>query len=108
MTFKTFQRIIDELAPWLYKIRLYNWGEPLMHNDLYRMIAYATEKNIGTEISSHLNVFEDTDAEKLVESGLELLVVSMDGADPATYTRYRRQRENSEENIPLSRFSSWL
>lgn len=89
MTFKTFQRIIDELAPWLYKIRLYSWGEPLLHNDLYRMIAYATERNIGTEISSHLNVFEDTDAEKLVESGLELLVVSMDGADPATYTRYR-------------------
>lgn len=89
MNFETFQKIIDELAPWLYKIRLYNWGEPFLHKDLYRMIVYAAENNIGTEISSTLNIFEGADAEKLVESGLELLVVSMDGADPATYARYR-------------------
>jgi MoaA/NifB/PqqE/SkfB family radical SAM enzyme len=89
MKWETYQRIVDELSPWLYRIRLYNWGEPLLHPDIYRMISYARQKNIGTELSSNLNVTEPADAQKLVESGLELLIVSLDGADAATYGEYR-------------------
>lgn len=89
MDFALYKKIIDELSPWLYKIRLYNWGEPLLHEDIHRMTAYASKKNIGTEISSNLNCLSDHDAASLVESGLDLLIVSLDGADQETYSRYR-------------------
>ncbi len=89
MNFENFQRIIEELGRWLYKIRFYNWGEPLMHEDIYKMIAYATNKNISTELSTHLNLLSPADAQTLVESGLELLIISLDGADDKTYSHYR-------------------
>lgn len=89
MSFENVQRIIDELTPWLYKIRFYNWGEPLLHPDICKMIAYATRKNIGTEMSTNLNVLDPGRAGALIESGLELLIISLDGADSKTYSQYR-------------------
>lgn len=89
MGLAVYRRIIDELSPWLYKVRLYNWGEPMLHEDIHRLIAYARDRNVGTEISSNLNHFRPEDAAKLVDSGLELLVVSLDGADQQSYARYR-------------------
>ncbi|GAX59192.1 Fe-S oxidoreductase [Candidatus Scalindua japonica] len=89
MAFEKYQKIIDELSNWLYKVRFYSWGEPLMHKDIYKMIAYATDKNIGTEISTNLNVFKESDAKSLIESGLEVLIVSLDGADEKVYSHYR-------------------
>ncbi|KPK36915.1 MAG: hypothetical protein AMK70_00565 [Nitrospira bacterium SG8_35_1] len=89
MSFKKYQGIIDELAKWLYKVRFYSWGEPLLHKDIYRMIAYANEGNIGTEISTSLNAFDQSDTGRLLESGLELLIISLDGLDSQTYSHYR-------------------
>jgi MoaA/NifB/PqqE/SkfB family radical SAM enzyme len=90
MQVEAFQKIIDELGPYLYKVRMYNWGEPLLHHDIYKMIAYASKNNISTEISTNLTVLRPEDAAQLVRSGLELLIISLDGADSETYSRYRR------------------
>jgi radical SAM protein with 4Fe4S-binding SPASM domain len=89
MSFERYRAIIGELSRWLYKVRFYSWGEPLLHKDIYRMIAYANESNIGTEISTNLNVFEESDAGRLLDSGLELLIISLDGLDEQTYRQYR-------------------
>ncbi len=89
MRLETFRGIIDRLGRYLYKVRIYNWGEPLLHPDIFRMIAYATASNVSTEISSHMNVFTEEHAKAMIASGLELLVVSLDGADAETYSRYR-------------------
>ena len=88
MKWETFQKIIDELAPWLYKVRLYNWGEPLIHPDIFRMIRYAQSKNISTELSSHLNTLGQSGSKELIESGLELLILSLNGIDSETYSKY--------------------
>ncbi|MCD6288763.1 MAG: SPASM domain-containing protein, partial [Candidatus Hydrogenedentes bacterium] len=90
MPFDQFTRILDELAPWLYKLRFYSWGEPLLHEDIYRMIGYATSKNVATEMSSNFSNFRPDDADTLIESGLELLIVSLDGATAETYAQYRQ------------------
>lgn len=89
MNFEQFRHIIDQLFYYLYKIRLYNWGEPFLHKDIYKMIEYTAKKNISVEISTNLNAFKPEDADRLVQSGLELLVVSLDGADQETYSHYR-------------------
>jgi radical SAM protein with 4Fe4S-binding SPASM domain len=89
MPFEEFTRIIDELGQWLYKIRFYSWGEPLLHKDIYRMISYASHKNIGTEVSTNFHHFNATDVDRLMDSGLEHLIISLDGASESTYVRYR-------------------
>lgn len=89
MSFKNFRRIIDELGAYLYRVDLHNWGEPLLNDELYRMISYAKASNIEVRVSSNLNVIDQVKAEKLVRSGLDVLIVSLDGASQETYMQYR-------------------
>lgn len=89
MSFDNFRRIIDELGAYLYRVDLHNWGEPLLNDELYRMISYARSHNIQVRVSSNLNIIDRLKAEKLVRSGLDVLIVSLDGASQETYAQYR-------------------
>jgi MoaA/NifB/PqqE/SkfB family radical SAM enzyme len=89
MSFENFRKIIDELGAYLYRVDLHNWGEPLLNDQIYRMISYARDNNIEARVSSNLNVIDEVKAEKLVKSGLDVLIVSLDGASQETYVQYR-------------------
>ena len=77
------------MGAYLYRVDLHNWGEPLLNDEIYRMISYARASNIEVHVSSNLNVINKVKAEKLVESGLDVLIVSLDGACQETYMQYR-------------------
>ncbi len=85
------RRVIDEVAPYAYRVELYNWGEPLLHPDIFEMIEYASRQRISVSLSSNLNHLDMGMAQRLVESGLAQLVVSIDGATQASYSTYRRR-----------------
>lgn len=89
MDFEGFRRVVDELAPYLFKVRLHSWGEPLTHPRFYEMLGYLRDKNVGTEVSSNFMLFRPQDAVRLIDSGLELLVVSIDGTTQEVYEKYR-------------------
>ena len=76
MSFVNFRRIIDELGAYLYRVDLHNWGEPLLNDEIYRMISYARAHNIEVRVSSNLNVIDWVKAEKLVKSGLDVLITN--------------------------------
>lgn len=88
MDLEHFKRVIDQMAPWAYEVSLYNWGEPLLHKDIFEMIGYARSKNLATVMSSHLSVKPHL-MDPLLESGLEELTVSIDGVTQETYEKYR-------------------
>ena len=89
LSFPAFKKIVDELKDYLFKIFLYGLGEPFLAGNIFEMIEYANESNIGVRISSNLNDFRWEDAERLVLSGLEHLSFALDGLDQGTYSRYR-------------------
>lgn len=88
MSFSNFKRIIDELGSYVYNIDLFSWGEPLLNQEVYDMIQYAHRRRVKVKISSHLNLLDEDKAERLVKSGLDSLIVSLDGASQETYQRY--------------------
>lgn len=81
-----FQKYFDPLAPYLFEVFLYNWGESLLNPHVYSMIDYAQKNNVGTNLSSN---FMDVSLTNLLDSGLEYLVVSLDGTNQTTYGKYR-------------------
>ncbi len=90
MPFAKYERLLDEVAPYLFKVRFYNWGEPLLHKSIHDMIAAAHRRRVSTEVSSNLSHgWTEEDADRLIESGLDRLIVSLDGATPDTYRVYR-------------------
>lgn len=72
-------------------ISLYNWGEPLMHPDLHRIIEVTARAGIRTHIDTNLSVkdLSPEDAEALVATGLSSLFASIDGMSQETYQAYR-------------------
>ena len=103
MPFSLYKKIVDELGDYLYKISLYGWGEPLLNKEIYDMISYANARNIAVVISSNLLALTEANAEKLIASGLEHLIVSIDGLSQETYEKYRvgGKVEKALENLQV-------
>ncbi|MBN1982658.1 MAG: SPASM domain-containing protein [Chitinivibrionales bacterium] len=88
MNLATFTRIVDSLKKYLFQVFLYNWSEPFLNRDVYDIISYLAGNNMASVVSTNANI--PIDARRLVESGLEYLVISADGCDQESYRIYRR------------------
>jgi MoaA/NifB/PqqE/SkfB family radical SAM enzyme len=87
MSLKSYKRVIEPLRDYLLQVFLYNNSEPLLNRDVYDIISHNRSSNIGSVVSTNLSL--PVDAERLVSSGLEYLIVSIDGSTQETYERYR-------------------
>jgi MoaA/NifB/PqqE/SkfB family radical SAM enzyme len=91
LSFENYTNIIDQVKPYAYKVYLYNWGEPFLHPDIFDIIHYASTRRIEVHLSSNLNHFSQNMAQNLVASGLDTLLVSIDGLSQEVYEKYRRK-----------------
>ncbi|MCF7911294.1 MAG: SPASM domain-containing protein [Candidatus Cloacimonetes bacterium] len=87
MTLDTFRSIIDQVHKKSFLVLLWNQGEPFLNKDILTMIRYASDHKMFTLLSTNGNIHPDTDA--LVNSGLDSLIISLDGATQETYNKYR-------------------
>lgn len=92
MTLRTFETVLDRIAPWAVEIVMHNWGEPFLNPEILAMIGAARAASVGTTISSNLNLVHRGDdfLEAVVDSGLDHLTVSLDGTTQDVYGTYRR------------------
>ena len=90
MKLDQFKSVIDHLGKWLQSVDMYSWGEPLLNKSFVKMMRHsATEHDIRTITSLHLNNLTDEQVEGFVTSGLDKLIVSVDGATQEVYEKYR-------------------
>lgn len=87
--FTRYEKLIDELSPTLLHIIFYFQGEPLINKQLPKMIDYAHKARIFTSTSSNAQFLTKDLAKELVLSGLDKLIVSVDGSTQETYEAYR-------------------
>ncbi|OGR90071.1 MAG: hypothetical protein A2V88_08235 [Elusimicrobia bacterium RBG_16_66_12] len=89
LSLEHFQHLMDALGPTLIHIDFMNWGEPLLNKDLWAMVALAKERGIDTMVSTNFNLLREGEADAILDSGLDRLVMSIDGLEQATYGKYR-------------------
>jgi radical SAM protein with 4Fe4S-binding SPASM domain len=89
LSLEHFQQYFDPLADFLFEAYLHNWGESLLNKQVFSMIAYAQSRNVGTNLSSNLSDTSSDDLDRLLDCGLEYLIVSLDGTSAASYSKYR-------------------
>lgn len=90
------KKIIDETQSYLSFINFYFQGEPFLHPDAADMIKYADEHNIYTATSTNGHFIDESLAEKIVLSGLQKIIISLDGYDQQSYEQYRKQGDYSK------------
>jgi len=89
LPYETFERFVGEVGEYLVYVILWSWGEPLLNPDIYRMMKAAHDRGVLSVTSSHMNTLDVSSAEEMVASGLDALIVAIDGATPETYARLR-------------------
>ena len=90
MNFDLFRSIIEESGPYLFQVDLFNWGEPLLNKRLLEMIALLKGYDISIRLSTSLALpISEEFLEGLILSGINYIVISIDGMSPETYATYR-------------------
>ena len=104
MHFDLYKKTIDEIKDYCILLSLYSWGEPFLNKEIDKYVSYANQANITTMISSNLNKpLTPEMAEKLIHSGLDVLIISIDGTTQEVYEVYRvgGQLERVLDNVKL-------
>lgn len=86
-----FRQTIDELYRDLIYLIFYFQGEPYINPNFLEMVAYASKKGLYTITSTNGHFLDDERARKTVESGLDRLIISVDGTTQETYEQYRKE-----------------
>jgi len=84
-----FTKTIDEIHQELLYLIFYFQGEPYLNPDFLKMVKYASNKKIYTATSTNAHYLNDDAARKTVESGLDRLIISIDGTTQDVYQQYR-------------------
>lgn len=90
MPFAAYERLLAEVGPRLLAIAFWQWGEPLLHPRLPEMVELAARRGILTLCST--NGQTDPEAGRLGDlcaAGLDMLIVSLDGAGEEAYRSFR-------------------
>jgi radical SAM protein with 4Fe4S-binding SPASM domain len=85
-----FRKTIDELYKEVFYLTFYFQGEPYINPDFLEMVKYAHDKSIYTSTSTNAHFLNEENARKTVESGLDRLIISIDGTTQETYEAYRK------------------
>ncbi|MBT6296897.1 MAG: radical SAM/SPASM domain-containing protein [Nitrospinaceae bacterium] len=99
MDFNIFKKIIDDCTD-LEHLCMHNWGEPLLHKDIFRMIEYAKNKGVNYVVmNTNGTLLTDKMINRIVNSKLDIIRFSIDGS-AETFKRVRGvELENIEKNI---------
>ncbi len=112
MNFEIFAKSVNELSMTHGSIKrdapvwLHHFGESLLHPEFDRFIRYAAQKNISTGLSINPVMLKEDIAERLLDSGLDVLYVSLDGHDDESFMKIRGMK--NAYTVSSERFLSFL
>lgn len=86
-----FQKVIDEMYHKLIYLIFYFQGEPYINPKFLDMVKYAHDKGIYTITSTNGHFLDPDNAKKTIESGLDRVIISVDGATQEVYEQYRKE-----------------
>ena len=92
-----FKKTIDELKRELLYLIFYFQGEPYINPKFLDMVKYAKDNGIYTITSTNGHFLNDENAKKTIESGLDRMIISVDGTTQEVYENYRK--EGKLENV---------
>lgn len=84
-----FKSLVDEQKNTLLNLTFYFQGEPYLNPQFLEMVRYASDNTIFTITSTNAHYLNDENSKKTIESGLDKIIISIDGTTQDTYEQYR-------------------
>ncbi len=85
-------RIIDDIASYAKPVVVLSGGEPLMRKDVFEIARYGTEKGLRMCLATNGTLVNDEICEKIKDSGIKIVSLSLDGAGEAVHDNFRNQK----------------
>jgi radical SAM protein with 4Fe4S-binding SPASM domain len=89
MSLDTFKKIIDHMGKDIFFMLIYHQGEPYMNKDFFKFVELAKQNKIYVTTSTNGHYFTDNNIHKTLQSGLDSMIISLDGTTQKTYEKYR-------------------
>jgi radical SAM protein with 4Fe4S-binding SPASM domain len=90
MAYDTWTTAIDQLDPSVTElVVLHSDGEPLINKRVFDMIDYAKAKGLRLYTSTNATALNEKNARALLESGLDVLTISIDGTTKEVFEKIR-------------------
>lgn len=90
MSLENYKYIIDEVKHSILFQMIYFQGEPFLNSNLFEMIKYSDQSNIYTRISTNGHFLSKENCNKIIQSGLKEIIISLDGITQESYQKYRK------------------
>jgi radical SAM protein with 4Fe4S-binding SPASM domain len=81
--------IIDQIAAFANPILVLSGGEPLYRPDIFQLARYATDKGLRVALATNGTLVTKEVAQKIVDSGVKRVSISLDGANAETHDSFR-------------------
>src|SRR5450755_1652264 len=81
--------IIDQIAEVSKPILVLSGGEPLYRSDIFELARYGTEKGLRVALATNGTLVTKEVARMIVDSGVQRVAISLDGADALTHDSFR-------------------
>lgn len=85
-----FELLLQKIPSSCFYLNMYFQGEPLLHPQLEELLGLAAKRGFYTEVATNAQLIDQARARKLVASGLNRIVISMDGTSDSDYMHYRQ------------------
>ena len=104
MTLETFKTLADQVGTFPTKVKAFRFtgfGEPLMNKDLPEMIKYAKQTDIAEKVTIFTNgsLLNTKLNHQLIESGLDEVMLSIEGLSSETYYEVTEASVNFEQLV---------
>jgi radical SAM protein with 4Fe4S-binding SPASM domain len=81
--------IIDQIAAVSSPILVLSGGEPLFRSDIFQLARYGTDKGLRVALATNGTLVTKHVARMIVDSGVQRVAISLDGADALTHDTFR-------------------
>lgn len=85
------EKMLDSLGKQVFYINYYFQGEPFLHPQFLDLIKAANKRNIYTSTSTNAHFITESKAEEIIQSGMDRIIISIDGLTQETYEQYRKR-----------------
>jgi radical SAM protein with 4Fe4S-binding SPASM domain len=89
MSIDTYYNLINDIGKDIFFILIYHQGEPYINEHFFDFVKIAKEKNIYVTTSTNGHFFTEGNISRTLESGLDSMIVSLDGITQESYAKYR-------------------
>lgn len=105
MNYKKFKKVIDEFEKNLRCVVLFNFGEPFLNKDIFKMIEYCKKQGSFVVTSANAGILDKNMIDKIICSNLDYLTISLNGTSEKTYRIYNGTKNFKEAIKSIKRLT---